>query len=157
VSNGKPAVVFLKQGTTPSGKGVALVLKHLVRRIRKHWPAISITFRSDSHYGRPEAMEWCQANGIGYIFGLAGNSVLRRQVYEAGDALKVTRAEQGADKLRGFTGRSMTNGAESPMPSVNVTRTPAKINIRNRLSGRRPLVAPGTSNHQPTDDLASGE
>jgi hypothetical protein len=103
VSSGKPVVVFLREGKTPSGKEVALVLKHLVRRIRKHWPTTRITFRGDSHYGRPEAMEWCEANGIDYIFGLAGNSVLHRQVYEAADALKVTRAEQGADKLRGFT------------------------------------------------------
>lgn len=103
VSSGKPVVVFLREGKTPSGKEVALVLKHLVRRIRKHWPTTRITFRGDSHYGRPEAMAWCEANGIDYIFGLAGNSVLHRQVYEAGDALKVTRAEQGADKLRSFT------------------------------------------------------
>jgi hypothetical protein len=103
VTSGKPAVVFLREGKTPSGKEVALVLKHLVRRIRKHWPTTRITFRGDSHYGRPEAMAWCEANGIDYIFGLAGNSVLHRQVYEAGDALKVMRAEQGADKLRGFT------------------------------------------------------
>ena len=103
VSSGKPVVVFLREGKTPSGKEVALVLKHLVRRIRKHWPTTRITFRGDSHYGRPEAMAWCEANGIDYIFGLAGNSVLHRQVYEAGDALKVLRAEQGAAKLRGFT------------------------------------------------------
>ena len=67
-----------------------------------HWPTTRITFRGDSHYGRPEAMAWREANGIDYIFGLAGNSVLHRQVYEAGDALKVLRAEQGAAKLRGF-------------------------------------------------------
>ena len=103
VSSGKPVVVFLREGKTPSGKEVALVLKHLDRRIRKHWPKTNITFRGDSHYGRPEAMAWCEANGIDYIFGLAGNSVLHRQVYEAGDALKVLRAEQGADKLRAFT------------------------------------------------------
>ena len=103
VTSGKPVVVFLREGKTPSGKEVALVLKHLVRRIAKHWPRTRITFRGDSHYGRPEAMAWCEANGIGYIFGLAGNGVLHRQVYEAGDALKVARAEQGAAKLRGFT------------------------------------------------------
>jgi len=103
VSSGKPVVVFLREGKTPSGKEVALVLKHLVRRIRKHWPTTRITFRGDSHYGRPEAMAWCEANGIDYIFGLTGNSVLHRQVYEAGDALKVLRAEQGAAKLSGLT------------------------------------------------------
>jgi hypothetical protein len=103
VSSGKPVVVFLREGKTPSGKEVALVLKHLVRRIAKHWPKTRITFRGDSHYGRPEAMAWCEANGVDYIFGLSGNSVLHRQVYEAGDVVKVMRAEQGADKLRGFT------------------------------------------------------
>jgi len=102
VESGKPVVVFLREGKTPTGKEVGTVLKHLVRRIRKHWPTTAVTFRGDSHYGRPEAMEWCESNGIGYIFGLAGNTVLDRLVYDAADALKVSRAEQGADKLRAF-------------------------------------------------------
>lgn len=102
VESGKPVVVFLREGKTPSGNEVRTVLKHLVRRIRKHWPTTAVTFRGDSHYGRPEAMEWCESNGIGYIFGLAGNTVLDRLVYDAADALKVIRAEQGADKLRAF-------------------------------------------------------
>ena len=103
VESGKPVVVFLRQGKTPSGDEVRTVLRHLVRRIRRHWPATAITFRGDSHYGRSEAMEWCEGNGIGYIFGLAGNAVLGRLVYGPADALKVCRAEQGADKLRAFT------------------------------------------------------
>ena len=74
-----------------------------------HWPTTRITFRGDSHYGRPEAMAWCEANRIDYIFGLAGNSVLRRQVYEAGDAFKVLRAEQGAAKLRGLPSSGATS------------------------------------------------
>ena len=103
VESGKPVVVFLRQGKTPSGDEVRVVLKHLTRRIRRHWPATAITFRGDSHYGRAEAMDWCESNGIGYIFGLAGNAVLGRLVYAPADALKVCRAEQGADKLRAFT------------------------------------------------------
>jgi hypothetical protein len=102
VASGKPVVVFLREGKTPSGNEVRTVLKHLVRRIRKHWPTTAVTLRGDSHYGRPEAMEWCESNRIGYIFGLAGNTVLDRLVYDAADALKVIRAEQGADKLRAF-------------------------------------------------------
>ena len=47
-----------------------------LRRIRRHWPTSRISFRGDGHYGRPEAMEWCEANGVDYIFGLAGNEVL---------------------------------------------------------------------------------
>ena len=35
----------------------------LVRRIRRHWPNTRIVFRGDSHYGRREAMAWCEENG----------------------------------------------------------------------------------------------
>jgi hypothetical protein len=43
--------------------------------------------RGDSHYGRPEAMTWCERNRVGYIFGLAGNkALLRRVTAEAADS-----------------------------------------------------------------------
>ena len=47
-------------------------------------------------------MAWCEANGVDYIFGLAGNAALHGLAYDAGDDLKVRRAEAGADKIRGF-------------------------------------------------------
>ena len=91
VESGKPVVVFLRPGKTPSGREVRSVLKHLVRRIRRHWPRTRIIFRGDSHYGRPEAMAWCEDNGVDYIFGLSGNGRL--------DAL----AGAVAEKMRAFT------------------------------------------------------
>src|SRR5258707_4594779 len=71
---------ILRAGKTPDGAEVALVLRHVIGRIRARWPAVEIVVRGDSHYGRPEAMDWCERNHIGYIFGLAGNPVLLRQV-----------------------------------------------------------------------------
>lgn len=103
VESGKPVAVMLRPGKTPSGVEVRSVLRHLVRRIRRHWPGTRITIRGDSHYGRPEAMDWCEGNGVDYIFGLAGNKVLGALVGEVADDLKVRRAEAGADKLRAFT------------------------------------------------------
>ena len=47
-------------------------------------------------------MAWCEDNGVDYIFGLAGNSVLHGLAYEVADDLKVCRAEAGADRMRGF-------------------------------------------------------
>ena len=47
-----------------------------MRRIRLHWPNTVITIRGDSHYGRWEAMEWCEQNGVQYVFGLAKNKAL---------------------------------------------------------------------------------
>ena len=102
VESGKPVAVLLRPGKTPSGVEVRTLLKHLTRRIRRHWPRTRLTFRGDSHYGRREAMAWCEANGIDYIFGLAGNAALHGLSYQAGDDLKVRRAEAGAERVRGF-------------------------------------------------------
>jgi hypothetical protein len=68
--------VILRPGKTPSGKEVRAHLRRLIRRIRKHWPETHITIGGDSHYGRDELMEWCEENGVDYIFGLSGNVVL---------------------------------------------------------------------------------
>ncbi len=79
-TTGKPVAVFLRPGKTPTGQEVALVLRHVVRHLRTRWPKVAIIVRGDSHYGRPEAMAWCERNRVGYVFGLAGNAVLTRRV-----------------------------------------------------------------------------
>jgi len=78
------------------------MLKHLTRRIRRHWPHTRLTFRGDSHYGRTEAMAWCEDNGVDYIFGLAGNAVLHALADEIGEEVRARHAEAGGDKVRGF-------------------------------------------------------
>ena len=102
VESGKPVAVLLRPGKTPSGSEVRILIKHLVRRIRRHWPRTRLTFRGDSHYGRREAMDWCEENGVGYIFGLAGNAALHALAWEAADDVRVRRAEAGAERMRGF-------------------------------------------------------
>lgn len=111
VESGKPVCVFLRPGKTPSGREVRAVLKHLVRRLRRHWPRTRIVFRGDGHYGRPEAMAWCEDNGVDYIFGLSGNAVLHDLSHSVADDLKVRRAEAGAEKMRAFT--AFVYGAKS--------------------------------------------
>jgi DDE family transposase len=99
-NTGKPVAVILRSGKTPSGVEVRTILKHVIGHIRRHWPKVQILVRGDSHYGRDEAMSWCEANGIDYIFGLAGNDVLAAMLHPAADALCVKRALSGAPKLR---------------------------------------------------------
>ena len=70
VESGKAVAVLLRPGKTPSGAEVRTLLnllKHLVRRIRRHWPRTRLTFRGDAHYGRRQAMTWCEDNGVDYI------------------------------------------------------------------------------------------
>jgi hypothetical protein len=50
--------VILRAGKTPDGAEVARVLRHVVRAIRARWPRVDIAIRGDSHYARPEAMDW---------------------------------------------------------------------------------------------------
>jgi Transposase DDE domain group 1 len=58
--------------------------------------------RGDSHYGRPEAMEWCERNRIGYIFGLAGNPVLLRQVSPLAEDAALGRLAGEGEKVRRY-------------------------------------------------------
>jgi hypothetical protein len=99
---GKPVAVILRPGKTPDGAEVMLVLRHLIRRIRARWPKVDILVRGDGHYGRPEAMAWCERNRVGYVFGLAGNKVLLRRVAALAEQAALERLEGGAAKARRF-------------------------------------------------------
>jgi hypothetical protein len=99
---GKPVAVILRPGKTPDGVEVALVLRHVIRAIRARWPKVDILVRGDSHYGRPEAMAWCERNRVGYVFGLAGNKVLLRRVAALAEAAALERVDGEAAKVRRF-------------------------------------------------------
>ncbi|HEY6794843.1 MAG TPA: IS1380 family transposase [Kineosporiaceae bacterium] len=99
---GKPVAVILRPGKTPDGAEVTLVLRHVIRAIRKRWPKVDILVRGDSHYGRPEAMSWCERERVAYAFGLAGNNVLLRRVAALAEAAALERLEGGAAKVRRF-------------------------------------------------------
>jgi hypothetical protein len=98
----RPVAFLLRPGKTPSGEEIRHHLRRLIRRIRQHWPRTRITIRGDSHYGRPEVMAWCEANGVDYILGLAGNNIVRRLFDAAADDVCVRRAEAQAPTLRRY-------------------------------------------------------
>src|SRR3954453_11556707 len=55
-------------------------IKHLgriVAQIREAWPGVKIAIRADSGFCRDEIMTWCEANGVGYVLGLAKNTRLK--------------------------------------------------------------------------------
>jgi len=101
-TTGKPVAMILRPGKTPDGAEVAMVLRHVVRAIRARWPRVEITVRGDSHYGRVEAMAWCERNRVGYIFGLAGNKVLLRQAAGLAEQAALGRVDGEAAKVRRY-------------------------------------------------------
>jgi hypothetical protein len=103
VRTGTPVAVILRPARTPKGTEVRTVIKHVTRRIRKHWPNTRIVWRGDGHYGRVEAMEWVENNDIGYIFGLAGNNALDALAAETVNDLRLRHAASTEEKLRCYT------------------------------------------------------
>jgi hypothetical protein len=102
VASGTPVVTILRPARTPKGTEVRTVIKHVTKRMMRHWPNTRIVWRGDSHYGRVEAMDWADDNGADYIFGLAGNAVLDALVAEIADNLRFHHAVSSKAKLRTF-------------------------------------------------------
>ena len=101
-ATGRPVAMILRPGKTPSGVEVRGHIRRLVRAIRRHWPTTCVTIRGDGHYCRSEVMDWCEANGVDYIFGLTGTKALAARVEEVADAIRVERAVEDKDAVRGF-------------------------------------------------------
>jgi hypothetical protein len=55
-------------------------LEPIVARLRQHWPAVKIQLRGDGGFCREKLMAWCESEGIGYVFGLAQNSRLKKRI-----------------------------------------------------------------------------
>jgi hypothetical protein len=98
----RPVAMILRPGKTPSGREVRGHLRRLVRAIRRHWPNTAITIRGDGHYGRPEVMDWCEDNHVTYVFGMTGTKALAAKVEASADHIRVVRAIDDKDAVRGF-------------------------------------------------------
>ncbi len=103
--SGLPVAAILRPAKTPAGAEVRTVIKHLTKRIRdvEPWRNARIVWRGDGHYGRVEAMDWCDDNGAGYIFGLPGNAALDREVAELSDHLRFWHAWSNEPKMRCYS------------------------------------------------------
>ena len=77
---GRFVTAVLRPAKRPSGKEVRAFLRRLLRAIRANWPRAEILLRADSHYCSPEVLDWCQANGLDYILGVAPTTTLRRHI-----------------------------------------------------------------------------
>jgi hypothetical protein len=104
-TSGQLVAAILRPGKTPAGTEVRAILKHVIRRIRKHWPKVAILVRGDSHYGRPEAMDWCEDNRVFYAFGLGTNAALAGLAAPLNEDVAVRRAlARTVGKVRRYGG-----------------------------------------------------
>jgi hypothetical protein len=77
-------------------------LEPVVARIRQRWPAVQILLRGDGGFCREKLMAWCEREGLDYIFGLAQNARLKKQI-EPEIAQAAAQYEQTQAPARVFT------------------------------------------------------
>jgi len=77
----------LREANHDAAFGCLTEIKRIVAQIRAAWPEVKIILRGDSGFCRNELMNWCESNGVDFVFGLARNQRLRRiigqQMHEA--------------------------------------------------------------------------
>ena len=66
----------LRKADVDPAQGVTTELKRTVGMIRARWKHTRIIVRADSGFCREQLMNWCEANGIFYVIGLARNTRL---------------------------------------------------------------------------------
>jgi len=71
-------VAYLRPAGIDPAKHSRAILKLLVRRLREVWPEVRIVVRADSGFCRWRLLRWCDRHDVGYIIGLARNSVVVR-------------------------------------------------------------------------------
>jgi hypothetical protein len=70
----------LRPSDIDAAAGSVKHLKRIVAQIREAWPEVKIAIRADSGFCRDEIMTWCEANGVGYVLGLAKNTRLKAMI-----------------------------------------------------------------------------
>jgi hypothetical protein len=109
---GRFITAVLRPAKRPGGKEIKAFLRRLLRAIRANWPRVEILVRGDSHYCAPEVLDFCRANRLDYILGVAPSSTLRRHI-EGLEAATKTQYETapGNGKARRF--KEFYDGAAS--------------------------------------------
>jgi hypothetical protein len=109
---GRFITTMLRPAKRPGGKEIKIFLGRLLRAIRANWPKTQIMLRGDSHYCAPEVLDFCRANGLDYILGVAPTTTLRRHVGDLEASVKARyEAAPKQGKARSF--KEFYDGAAS--------------------------------------------
>jgi len=68
----------LRPSDIDGAAGSTKQVSQIVAQIRQRWPEVRIIVRGDSGFCRENLMQWCEANNVDYVFGLAKNARLLR-------------------------------------------------------------------------------
>ena len=85
-------VAKLQYADQDPAAGALEEVRRVIARIRACWPRTRIVLRADSGFAREDLMAWCEANGVDFLFGLAGNI---RLIAEIKSELELVAAKSG--------------------------------------------------------------
>jgi len=90
---------YLRPSRNDGARHAGAILKLLVQRLRQAWPGVRIVFRADSGFCRDGIMNWCERHDVGYLLGLAKNSVLNRMAEPWMEQARTTAVGNGSARL----------------------------------------------------------
>jgi hypothetical protein len=71
----------LRPSNIDGAAGASEEIARIVGQIRARWPRVRILLRADSGFCREALMNWCEANRVDFVFGLARNARLVDEIY----------------------------------------------------------------------------
>lgn len=94
----------LRRANIDASAGALEEVERIVEQIRQRWPRTRILLRADSGFAREGLMAWCEANGVDFLFGLARNSRLVKQIQGelAGAEAEAARSGKSARRFADF-------------------------------------------------------
>ena len=69
-----------RRANVAGSAGAVAEVARIVAHIRRQWPKVRIVLRADLGFANDELMTWCEANRVDYVFGLARNARLEREL-----------------------------------------------------------------------------
>src|SRR5919199_1649492 len=70
----------LRRANIDASAGAVEEVGRIVAQIRARWPCVRIVLRADSGFAREALMAWCEAERVGFVFGLARNARLEARL-----------------------------------------------------------------------------
>ncbi len=104
----------------------------IVAQIRECWPEVRIVLRADSGFAREALMAWCEANGVGYVLGLAKNDRLNGAIAAELAAAAAESRETGkpARRFKDLTWRTRKSWSRSRRVIAKAEWTHGEANPR---------------------------
>ena len=93
-------VAKLQYADQDPAAGALEEVRRVIARIRACWPRTRIVLRADSGFAREDLMAWCEANGVDFLFGLAGNVRLIAQIKTELDLVAAKSGRTGRPERR---------------------------------------------------------